>query len=105
MRFCPSTSFSVFTGDTPHYCKKVREENRPGEIAIIQVKLSKKMAGWFVVMKFTALRDNVSVNIRPSPREREKDKRNNGRERCPNHPFCTSVSTVGSYPGIILALL
>ena len=29
-----------------------------------------------VVLDFTALKDNISVNIRPSPREREKEKRN-----------------------------
>ena len=34
-----------------------------------------KRFGWLVVLVLTALRDNISVYIGPSPREREKEKR------------------------------
>ena len=33
------------------------------------------MVGWLVVLGLTALRDNFSVYIGPSPREREKEVR------------------------------
>ena len=36
--------------------------------------------GWLVVLGLTALWDNISVYIRPSPEEREKEKRNDRRE-------------------------
>ena len=43
--------------------------------------------GWLVVLGLTALRDSISVYIGPSPREREKEKRNDRREKkCPNNP-------------------
>ena len=43
--------------------------------------------GWFVDLGLTALSDNISVYIGPSPREREKEKRNERWEKkCPNNP-------------------
>ena len=35
---------------------------------------------WLVVLGLTALRGSISVYIGPSPREREKEKRNDRRE-------------------------
>ena len=34
------------------------------------------MVGWLVVLGLTAFRDSISVYIGPSPREREKEQRN-----------------------------
>ena len=46
--------------------------------------------GWLVVLVLTALWDSISVYIGPSPREREKEKRNDRREKkCPNTPART----------------
>ena len=46
-----------------------------------------RLVGWLVVLGLTALSDNVSVYIGPSPREREKEKRNDRREKkSPNNP-------------------
>ena len=43
--------------------------------------------GWLVVLGLTALWDSISVYIGPPPKEREKEKRNDRREKkCPNHP-------------------
>ena len=43
--------------------------------------------GWLVDLGLTALCDSISVYIGPSPREREKEKRNDRREKkCPNNP-------------------
>ena len=43
--------------------------------------------GWLVVFGLKALLDNISVYIGPSPREREKEKRNDRRgKKCPNNP-------------------
>ena len=43
--------------------------------------------GCLVVLGLTALRDSILVYIGPSPREREKEKRNDRREKkCPNNP-------------------
>ena len=33
------------------------------------------MIGWLVVLGLTALRDSISVNIGPSPKEREREER------------------------------
>ena len=38
------------------------------------------LVGWFVVLGLTALCDSISVYIGPSPREREKEKRNDRQE-------------------------
>ena len=35
-----------------------------------------RLVGWLVVLSLTALSDSVTVYIGPSPREREKEKRN-----------------------------
>ena len=35
---------------------------------------------WLVVLGFTALRDSISVYVGPSPRERQKEKKNDRRE-------------------------
>ena len=37
--------------------------------------------GWLVVLGLTALWDSISVYIGPSPREREKEERNDRREK------------------------
>ena len=38
-------------------------------------------AGWLVVLGLTALSDSISVYIGPSPKEREKEERNDRREK------------------------
>ena len=38
------------------------------------------IVGWLVVLGLTALWDNISVYIGPSPKEREKEKRKDRRE-------------------------
>ena len=49
-------------------------------------KNKKNYISWFF-FALTALWDSISVYIRLSPREREKEKRNDRRERkCPNNP-------------------
>ena len=46
-----------------------------------------KYVGWLVVLGLTALSDSISVYIGPSPKEREKEQRNDRREKkCPNNP-------------------
>ena len=43
--------------------------------------------GWLVVLGLTALWDSISVYIGPSPKEREKEMRNDRQEKkCPNNP-------------------
>ena len=45
------------------------------------------LVGWLVVFGLTALWDSISVNIGRSPKEREKEKRNDRWEKkCPNNP-------------------
>ena len=46
-----------------------------------------KYSGWLVVLGLSAIWDSISVYIGPSPREREKEKRSDRREKkCPNNP-------------------
>ena len=46
--------------------------------------------GWLVGLGLTALSDSISVYIGPTPREREKEDRNDRREKkCPNNPTRT----------------
>ena len=53
-----------------------------------RVKSSYFKVGWLVVLVLTALSDSISVYIGPSPREREKEMRNDRREiKCPNNPY------------------
>ena len=54
--------------------------------AITEMKEHKKRNsdcndGWLVVLGLTALRNGISVYIGPSPREREKEARNDRREK------------------------
>ena len=49
--------------------------------------------GWLVVLGLTALSDSISVYIGPSPREREKENRNDRREKTiskqpPTRTYC-----------------
>ena len=45
------------------------------------------LVGWLVALCLTTLSDSISDYIRPSPKEREKEKRNDRREKkCPNNP-------------------
>ena len=61
------------------------------------------LALWLVVLDLTALWDSISVYIGPSPREREKEKRNDSWEKkCPKQPPPASIaSTIGPCPTII----
>ena len=63
------------------------------------------MVGWSVVVVVLGLaaRDSISVYIRPSPREREKEERKEGGEqKCPNNPPpAPTASTIGPCPTII----
>ena len=60
-------------------------------------------AGWLVVSGLTALLDSISVYIGPSPRKREKEKRNDRREKkCPNNPTPSlTASALGPCPTLI----
>ena len=52
----------------------------------------KGLVGWLVVLGLTVFSDSISVYIRPSPIEREKEKRNDRREKkCPNNPHLLQV--------------
>ena len=60
-----------------------------------------KEFGWLVVLGLTALWDSISVYIGPSPREREKEKRNDRREKnVQTTPTRTTASEVGPCPTI-----
>ena len=58
---------------------------------------------WLVALSLTALWDSISVYIGPSPKEREKEKRNDRREKkCPNNlPPAPTASVVGPCPTVI----
>ena len=54
------------------------------------------MVSWF---EFKDLK--VLSTIEPSPREREKDERNDRRGKQKQHPLASTASTVDSYPTFI----
>ena len=58
---------------------------------------------WLVVWGLKGVWDSISVYIGPSPREREKEKRNDRREKkCPNNPPpAPNASTVGPCPTLL----
>ena len=70
-----NTRFSHFLEDKIHCGPSF------GNIAVLRKKQQMNCFGWLVVFDSTALSDKISVYIRPSSRESEKEKRGNGRKQ------------------------
>ena len=66
------------------------------------ITLTRILVGW-LFLGLGALSDNISVYIGSSPKERDKEKRNDRREKkCPNNPPpATTASLVGPCPTFI----